>query len=102
MPRSSAAARLQAAMRIHREIAAGRYPNATGLAGLLGVSAKIIRKAETLAENPRPSGARKLKGEEDLYRIRPGGYRVVYRIKDRVITVTIIRVRHRRDIYRKF
>lgn len=61
---------------------------------------RIGRRIDALASNPRPRGAKKLSGSEDFYRVRSGVYRVVYRIEDRVITVTVIRIGHRRDIYR--
>ena len=53
----------------------------------------------SLAEDPRPEGCKKLSGSEK-YRIRVGDYRIVYTIDDTVVTVYIIRVRHRRDVYR--
>lgn len=56
---------------------------------------------EALEENPRPSGCVKLAGDENLYRIRVGDYRIVYEIRDSVLIVTIIKVRHRREVYRK-
>jgi mRNA interferase RelE/StbE len=58
---------------------------------------RILRRAETLREDPRPPGAVKLMGQE-RYRIRQGAYRIVYAINDGLIIVTI--VGHRRDIYR--
>lgn len=61
----------------------------------------ITEKVETLAENPRPEGCKKLKGEKDLYRIRLlKNYRVVYQIQDQQLVVTVIKVGHRRSIYR--
>jgi mRNA interferase RelE/StbE len=54
-----------------------------------------------LAENPRPAGVKKLKGNnEDLYRIRSGDYRVVYSIEDEIRVVDIRKIGHRKDIYR--
>jgi mRNA interferase RelE/StbE len=52
-----------------------------------------------LADNPRPYGYKKLKGE-DAYRIRVGDYRVIYEIDDGKITVTVVSVGHRKDIYK--
>ena len=52
-----------------------------------------------LAENPRPYGYKKLKGE-DAYRIRVGDYRVIYEINDNTIIVTVVTVGHRKDIYK--
>ncbi|MGC9454166.1 MAG: type II toxin-antitoxin system RelE family toxin [Phycisphaerae bacterium] len=62
---------------------------------------RVISAIETLAENPRPRGARKLVGGEEAYRIRVGDYRVVYQIADDVLIVFVVRVGHRRDIYRR-
>lgn len=53
-----------------------------------------------LAENPRPPGCKKLAGEESLYRIRKGNYRVIYQVNDDEVTVLVVRVRHRREAYR--
>ncbi|MBN4066620.1 type II toxin-antitoxin system RelE/ParE family toxin [Simkania negevensis] len=55
----------------------------------------------SLADNPRPSGCKKLKGSKGfLYRVRWGDYRVVYTIQDDVLIVLVIAVGHRRDVYR--
>ena len=64
------------------------------------VQTRLRTKIDALAEEPRPSGVRKIRGADDLYRIRVGDYRVVYQVKDDVLVVLIIRVRHRRDVYR--
>ena len=62
---------------------------------------KIQISVDTLAENPRPSGVKKLKGkEEDFYRIRVGDYRVVYSIDDGIKIIDIREIGHRKDIYR--
>jgi mRNA interferase RelE/StbE len=53
-----------------------------------------------LRNDPRPSGSIKLKGSEQLYRIRLGDYRVVYGVDDAIQVVFVTRVRHRRDIYK--
>lgn len=61
---------------------------------------RIARRIDVLADDPRPRGVRKLAGEGDLYRIRVGDYRVVYEIHEQVLLVLVIRVAHRRDVYR--
>jgi mRNA interferase RelE/StbE len=61
---------------------------------------RIAARIDALAEDPRPASARKLSGKEALFRIRVGDYRVIYRIIDRTVLVTIIRIGHRRDVYR--
>lgn len=45
---------------------------------------RVFPKIEMLSENPRPAGCRKIRGEKDLWRIRIGDYRVVYRVIDRI------------------
>ena len=62
---------------------------------------RIVDAAEALEENPRPHGSIKLVGEDDLWRIRVGEYRIVYEIHDDVLIVLVVRIGHRRDIYRK-
>jgi mRNA interferase RelE/StbE len=57
---------------------------------------RILLAIRRLAEDPRPHGSKKLVGQES-YRIRVGDYRVVYMISDKTVTVTIVRVRHRKD-----
>lgn len=61
---------------------------------------KIKSAIEALADNPRPKGCKKLSGKADDYRIRIGSYRVVYTISDREVTVWIIKVAHRKEVYR--
>ena len=51
-----------------------------------------------LENNPRPSGCKKLQGRNG-YRIRSGDYRIIYEVEDKIITVTVIDVGHRKDIY---
>lgn len=61
---------------------------------------QIIKEIQLLAHNPRPIGATKLKGTANVYRYRVGDYRIVYEIEDAVLTILIIRVAHRRDVYK--
>ncbi len=61
---------------------------------------KVLKRIEALAENPRPTGAEKLAGVE-LWRIRQGEYRIVYSIEDNALTIWIVKVGHRREVYRK-
>ncbi|MEK9137437.1 MAG: type II toxin-antitoxin system RelE/ParE family toxin [Bacteroidota bacterium] len=61
---------------------------------------RMIKKIDGLAMEPRPRGCRKLSGEENLWRIREGDYRIVYAVFDRERVVDIVRIRHRRDVYR--
>ena len=61
----------------------------------------VIKAIEALTETPRPVGGRKLAGTKDAYRLRVGDYRIIYQINDNILTVFVIRVRHRKDIYRQ-
>jgi mRNA interferase RelE/StbE len=60
---------------------------------------RVVQRLDELAENPRPSGSKKLAGA-DLWRTRVGDYRIVYEIEDEVLTVLVIRIGHRREVYR--
>ena len=60
----------------------------------------ILREIDGLAQDPRPQGAKKLAGADRTYRIRIGDYRVVYEVEDDVLLVLVIRVAHRKDVYR--
>ena len=60
---------------------------------------RIVAKIEGLADNPRPPSSEKLSGEEK-YRLRQGDYRVLYSIQDASSTVTVVKIGHRRKVYR--
>ncbi len=60
---------------------------------------KILKRIKMLSEDPRPAGCEKLTGQE-RYRIRQGRYRIVYSIQDKQLTLWIVKVGHRKDIYR--
>jgi mRNA interferase RelE/StbE len=60
---------------------------------------RILNRIKALAENPRPQGCAKLTGQE-RYRLRQGRYRIVYSIQDDELTVWVVKVAHRKDIYR--
>ncbi|MEK7790220.1 MAG: type II toxin-antitoxin system RelE/ParE family toxin [Deltaproteobacteria bacterium] len=64
------------------------------------VQNRIERKIDDLAQNPRPHGVEKLSGEENLYRVRIGDYRVIYQILDKILLVLIVKIGHRREVYR--
>ena len=64
------------------------------------IARRIIAQIEALVTDPRPSGVVKLEGAADLWRIRVGQWRVVYRISDRERLVDVVAVRHRSDAYR--
>ena len=60
---------------------------------------KILKKIRALSSNPRPQGSQKLSHREQ-YRFRQGDYRIVYSIRDDDLAVQIIKVGHRKEIYR--
>lgn len=60
----------------------------------------IVAKIETLRTNPRPHGCEKLSAQE-RYRVRVGPYRIVYSIEDKALTIWIVKIGHRKEIYRK-
>jgi mRNA interferase RelE/StbE len=61
---------------------------------------RIAVRLRELADDPRPSGVVKLAGAENLWRIRTGNYRVIYEIHDDRLVVLVLRVAHRKDVYR--
>ena len=60
---------------------------------------KILDRIEKLGEDPRPPGCEKLTGQQ-RYRLRQGRYRILYSIQDDELTIWVIKVGHRKDIYR--
>ncbi|MGK2863148.1 MAG: type II toxin-antitoxin system RelE family toxin [Chitinophagaceae bacterium] len=60
----------------------------------------IVTAIDKLAEDPRPDGVKKLKGENNAYRIRVSNYRVIYTIEEVIKIVEIQRIRHRKDVFK--
>ena len=67
--------------------------------------AKLYSRLRTaiddLEQNARPFGCVKLAGEPDLYRIRVGDYRIIYQVNDLKLTVLVLAIGHRREVYRR-
>jgi len=63
---------------------------------------RITTAIDALALEPRPSGVKKLQGKAKhvFYRLRVGDYRIIYQIRDRILLVVVVKVGHRRDVYR--
>ena len=61
---------------------------------------RVQAAVELLAEQPRPSGAKKLLGGDGEWRVRTGDYRIIYEINDRVLLVLVVAIGNRRDVYR--
>jgi mRNA interferase RelE/StbE len=62
--------------------------------------ARIVRKMEALGLDPRPRGCKKLQGDDDLYRVRVGDFRIVYAVRDALLLVLVVKIGNRRDVYR--
>lgn len=73
------------------------------LAGLAaGARERVDRCIRALADNPRPHGVLPMKGQfKGLYRARVGDYRIVYQVRDEVLLIIVVRVGHRKDVYRR-
>jgi mRNA interferase RelE/StbE len=61
---------------------------------------RIVACIRSLADDPRPPGSEKLVGENDRYRIRVGRHRVIYAVGDAQLVVFVVKVGHRKDVYR--
>ena len=66
----------------------------------LDAQRRIDTRIQSLADSPRPQGVEKLAGDEGLYRVRAGDYRVIYTIQDVVLLVLVVRIGHRGEVYR--
>lgn len=65
------------------------------------IQERIAVKINVLASDPRPYGVKKLEGEEGLFRIRVGNYRIIYAVNDEARAVLVVRIRHRHGVYRR-
>ena len=63
---------------------------------------KILKEIELLENNPYPTNHKKILGTEHIFRIKIGNYRVIYSVENQKLVIEIIRVRHRKEAYRKF
>lgn len=64
------------------------------------IQMRLSRRIDSLTGNPRPQGTKKLAGEEDLYRLRVGNYRIIYQVQEKRLIVLVVSVGHRADVYR--
>ncbi len=64
------------------------------------VQFRLLPHLDALADNPRPPGVVKMAGAEDFWRIRVGDWRIVYAIRDRELIVLVVKLGHRREVYR--
>lgn len=63
-------------------------------------SEQIASDINALSKNPRPHGHKKLQGNENLYRIRSGNYRIIYQIQDKALIILIIRIGDRKEVFK--
>jgi len=60
---------------------------------------RVIHRIQDLSEDPRPPGCEKLSGQ-DKYRVRQGQYRIVYSVSDKELVICVVKIGHRKDVYR--
>lgn len=65
-----------------------------------GIRRRVLSGIADLEREPRPAGCKKLAGETNAWRIRVGDYRVLYDVVDDILIVTVVRVAHRREVYK--
>lgn len=61
---------------------------------------RVQAAIDLLAETPRPPGCVAMAGERSTYRVRVGSYRIVYEVHDQILLIQVVRVGHRREVYR--
>ena len=64
------------------------------------IQKRLAKRLKSLRDNPRPQGVRKLTGENDLYRIRDGDYRIIYTIGDKELIVLVVKIGDRKEVHR--
>jgi mRNA interferase RelE/StbE len=64
------------------------------------IQKRLVKRMKSLQHDPRPPGVKKLSGEDDLYRIREGDYRIIYAIQDKELIVLVVKIRDRKEVYR--
>ncbi|ABQ26289.1 type II toxin-antitoxin system RelE family toxin [Geotalea uraniireducens] len=71
---------------------------------LLAVPKPVLKRLDAcilgLADDPLPPGVKKLKNSDGLYRVRVSDYRIIYRIEQEILTVLVVKIGHRREVYR--
>ena len=76
----------------------------TAVRDLAAIPAAILKRVDTcilaLAEDPLPPGVKKLRNSDGLYRVRVSDYRIIYRIEQEILTILVVKIGHRREVYR--
>lgn len=62
---------------------------------------RVVKRIQQLAKDPRAVGCVKLQGTDNIYRLRQGDYRIIYTINDGSVTVLVIKIGHRKDVYER-
>jgi mRNA interferase RelE/StbE len=65
------------------------------------IRTQIGRRIDQLAADPRPHGVEKIAGEDNLYRVRSGDYRILYEINDQELLVLVVKIGDRKEVYRR-
>jgi len=65
------------------------------------IQRRVAKRLDSLADDPRPPGCEKLAGDDRLFRVRAGDYRVVYEVSDDDLIVLVVTIGHRSDVYRR-
>ncbi len=63
------------------------------------VQRRLVKRLRMLRDNPRPQGVKKLAGEDELYRVREGDYRIIYTIRDKELIVLVVKIGDRKEVY---
>ena len=63
------------------------------------VQKRLVKRLKSLQGNPRPQGVKKLTGEDDLYRVREGSYRIIYTIREKALIVLVLKIGDRKEVY---
>ena len=76
----------------------------TAARDLAAIPKPILKRLDAcilgLAEDPVPPGVKKLRNSDGLYRVRVSDYRIIYRIEQNILTILIVKIGHRREVYR--
>ncbi|MDF0643991.1 MAG: type II toxin-antitoxin system RelE/ParE family toxin [Nitrospira sp.] len=64
------------------------------------IQKRLVKRMKALQNDPRPPGVKKLSGEDDLYRIREGDYRIIYTVQDKALLILVLKIGDRKEIYR--
>lgn len=66
----------------------------------LPIQKRLVKRMKALQHDPRPPGVKKLAGEDDLYRISEGVYRIIYTIQDKELIILVVKIGDRKEVYR--